>query len=260
MKATIIYLANIDVLGVPMRHAFRIAPFPSTIWSQVVRAGNPASPEAHDALARLCQDYWEPIHALIRRRWHPAQDADDLTGDFFARLLERETLARVDRERGRFRDFLRNVCVNFLIDEHRWRLARVNGGGISCVSIDVRDSEGYRPFEPADFMTPDRQFERDWALALLKKVLDRLAQEYARSGKAQAFEHLKVVLTEGRGAVTGAELAARLGMTGRNAVAQASHRLRKRYRQILVEEIAATLNDPSEVDEEIKSLFDAIRS
>jgi RNA polymerase sigma-70 factor (ECF subfamily) len=126
------------------------------------------------------------------------------------------------------------------------------------VSIDARDAEGHHLFEPADLMTPDRLFEHDWALTLLGRVLDRLAREYADSGRAETFEHLKVVLTEGRGAVRAAELATRLGTT-ENAVHQATHRLRARYRAILKEEIAATLDDPSQVDEEIRSLFDAIR-
>jgi DNA-directed RNA polymerase specialized sigma24 family protein len=242
-----------------MSAANSFAPFPSTIWSQVVKAGHPDSPEARTALATLCEAYWSPVHALIRRKWHPAEEARDLTQVYFARLLEKDTIALADREKGRFRDFLRKVCVNFLNDEHRRRLARVNGGGISCRSIDARDAEGRYLFEPADPMRPDRLFERDWALTLLGRVLDRLAREYAESGRADIFEHLKVVLTEGRGAVRGAVLAARLGMPTENAVHQASHRLKTRYREILKEEIAATLDDPSQVDEEIRALFDAIR-
>ena len=177
---------------------------------------------------------------------------------YFARLLEKDTIALADREKGRFRDFLRKVCVNFLRDEHRRRLAKVNGGGVSYLSFDVRDAEGRYRFEPADTMTADRIFDRTWALILLNRVLERLAGEYADSGRAETFKHLKVVLTEGRGAVRTAELAIRLDTT-ENAVHQATHRLKARYRQILKEQIAATLDDPSEIKDEIRSLFDAIR-
>jgi RNA polymerase sigma factor (sigma-70 family) len=233
--------------------------FHSTIWTQVVLAGKPDSPEACHALATLCRGYWNPIHALIRRRWHPADEADDLTQEYFERLMEKETLARADRERGRFRDFLRKVCKNFLRDERRRRQAAKNGGGVGVVPIDAADGEGRPICEPADTMTPDRDFDQDCALALVRKAVDRLAREYADRGRAEVFEHLKFVLTEGRGAVPAAALAARLGMTEGHVNTQAS-RLRARYREILMEEIAATLFDPSRVDEEMRSLFDALRS
>ncbi len=241
-----------------MSQAYTDARFPSTIWPQVANAGSLGSPEARDAMATLCEDYWHPIHALISRNWHPAEDAFDLTQLFFVGLLEKDTLARARREKGRFRDFLRKVCLNFLKDEERRRQAKVHGGGISHVSIDARDAEGLPLFEPADFMTPDRAFERDWALTLLKKVLDRLSLEYAESNRGRIFEELKVVLTEGPRAVRGAVLAARLGMT-ENAVHQATSRLKERYHKILMEEIAGTVADPSQIDEEIRFLFDAVR-
>ncbi|MDB5348939.1 MAG: hypothetical protein JWN86_186 [Planctomycetota bacterium] len=242
-----------------MSHPHSGVRFPSTIWPQVANAGSPVTPEARDSLATLCEIYWQPIHALIRRHWHPADEALDLTQLFFIALLEKETLAQANRERGRFRDFLRKVCLNFLKDENRRRQATVHGGNISYVSVDSWDAEGLHRFEPVDLMTPDRLFERDWALTLLKRSLDKLAKEYAESNRARIFEEFKIVLTEGRGAVRRSVLAERLGMT-ENAVHQATSRLRVRYREILLEEITGTLDDPSQVDEEIRFLFDAVRA
>jgi RNA polymerase sigma-70 factor (ECF subfamily) len=241
-----------------------VVDFQSTIWSQVAKAGHPDSPEARASLERLCKAYWYPVFALICRHWHSDDEALDLTQRFFVRLLEKDTLSRADRARGRFRDFLRGVCRNFLRDEHRRRLADVNGGGVSHLSIDAGDDEGRRPFEPADFATPDRLFEHDYALTLLNRGLDRLAREYAESGRAERFEHLKVALTQGRGAVRAAVLAERLSaaegtVVTEGAVHQAIHRLKARYRVILREEVAATLDDPSQIDDEIRSLFDALR-
>ena len=233
--------------------------FPSTIWQQVASAGSPVTAEARDCLASLCEIYWQPIHALIRRHWRPADEAVDLTQSFFIAVLEKETLAQANRERGRFRDFLRKVCLNFLKDEHRRRQARVHGGDISYVSVDARDALGIALFEPVHLTTPDRIFERDWAMTLLKRALDKIADEYAQSGRAEIFEELKVGLTEGRGAIPGSVLANRLGMT-ENAVHQASSRLRARFRQILVEEIAGTLDDPSQIDDEIRFLFESVRA
>ena len=135
----------------------------------------------------------------------------------------------------------------------------MHGGDISHVSVDAWDAEGLPLCEPVDLMTPDRVFERDWALTLLKRALDRLAEEYAESNRGRTFEELKVVLTEGRGAVRTSVLAERLGMT-ENAVHQATSRLRIRYREILMEEITGTLDDPARVDEEIRFLFDAVRA
>ena len=190
---------------------------------------------------------------------HSAQGNDpdralDLTQDFFTRLFEKDLLASVDHRKGRFRSFLRTVCTNFLIDT--WR--RKPEAEINPISIDARDAEGRYVIEPADNVTAESLFDRAWAITLLDRVLALLAAEYAESGRAELFDHLKVVLTEGKGAVRAAVLAERLGMP-ENAVNIANHRLRERYRAILQEQIAATLDDPSEMDDEIRSLFDAIR-
>jgi RNA polymerase sigma-70 factor (ECF subfamily) len=231
--------------------------FPTTHWSRIVAAGDRAAPEARAALAGLCEAYWYPIYALIRRRGHPPDEASDLTQDYFTRLLERRVIAAADRSKGRFRAFLKTDCQHFLLDKGRRK--RVREGVLKTVSIDTDDAEDRYRFEPADGMTPDRLFDRTWAMTLLDRVLGLLAEEYAVKGKAEVFDRLKVVLTQGKGAVPAATLAAQLGTT-EGAVHTAVHRLRKRYREILQEQIGATLDAPSEMDDEIRSLFAAIRS
>jgi DNA-directed RNA polymerase specialized sigma24 family protein len=226
--------------------------FPLTHWSLVIRAGEPGSTQARAALEELCAAYWYPIYAFIRRKGKNPDRALDLTQDFFTRLLEKDLLASADHRKGRFRSFLRTVCANFLIDD--WR----RKPDVMPISIDARDAEGRYLIEPADHVTAENLFDRAWAITLLDKVLALLAAEYAESGRGELFDHLKVVLTQGKGAVRSAELAEQLDMT-ENAVNIANLRLRERYRAILQEQIAATLDDPSEMDDEIRELFEAMR-
>jgi RNA polymerase sigma-70 factor (ECF subfamily) len=230
------------------------ASFPTTHWSLIVRAGTPTSSQARVALEELCSAYWYPLYAFIRRKGNAPDRALDLTQDFFARLLEKEILTSADQCKGRFRAFLQVACKNFLIDT--WRQKREVSA--TAISIDARMAEGRYVVEPADNLTPERLFDRAWAFTLLERVLGLLAAEYAERGTTDLFNELKVVLTEGKGAVRAAEVAARLDMS-EGAVHNASHRLRKRYRKILEKQIAATLDDPSELDDEIRSLFDAVR-
>jgi len=232
--------------------------FPSTRWSRVVAAADLAAPDARSALAELCSAYWYPIYAFVRRKGNDAEKSLDLTQSYFARLLEKGVLAAADRRKGRFRSFLRADCEHFLIDQHRREKALERGGGVSLIPIDAQNAEGRYLYEPADAMTPDRLFDRAWAVTLLGRVLDLLGAEYAESGRAEVFAQLKVVLTEGKGAIPAATLAERLGTT-EGAVHGAVHRLKKRYRAILQEQIAATLDDPAQIDEEIRDLFEAIR-
>jgi RNA polymerase sigma factor (sigma-70 family) len=229
------------------------ASFPTTRWSLIVEAGTPESPQARAALEELCSVYWYPLYAFIRRKGNAPDRAHDLTQDFFARLLEKDLLNSVDRRKGRFRAFLQVACKNFLIDA--WRQDREVSA--TAIPIDVQTAEGRYVIEPVDDMTPERLFDRAWAFTLLDRVLGLLADEYAEPRRAELFDQLKVVLTEGKGAVRAAEVAARLG-TSESAVHTACHRLRKRYREILQEQIAATLEDPSELEDEIRSLFDAL--
>jgi DNA-directed RNA polymerase specialized sigma24 family protein len=229
--------------------------FPTTQWSLVIKAGKPASSHARAALEELCSVYWYPLYAFIRRKGNAPDRALDLTQDFFARLLEKDMLNSVDQRKGRFRAFLQATCKNFLVDT--WRQKREVSA--TAISIDARTAEGRYVIEPADNMTPERLFDRAWALTLLDRVLGLLAAEYASPDRAELFNELKVVLAEGKGAVRAAEAAVRLDMS-LGAVHNAIHRLRKRYREILQEQIAATLGDRSELDDEIRSLFDALRT
>jgi DNA-directed RNA polymerase specialized sigma24 family protein len=231
--------------------------FPTTRWSLVLGARHRSGPEARDALAALCQTYWYPIYAFIRRKGHSPDDAQDLTQAYFARLLEKGVIAAADQRKGRFRAFLRTDCQHFLLDDSRRK--RVRARVLNTLSIDAHDAEDRYRFEPADAMTPDRLFDRAWADTLLDRVLDLLAAEYAAAGKRPIFDALKVVLTRGKGTVPASTLAHQLGMT-EAAAHMAVHRLRKRYREILQDQIAGTLDDPSEMEDEIRSLFEAITS
>jgi DNA-directed RNA polymerase specialized sigma24 family protein len=235
------------------------AGFPTTRWSRVARAGDLGGADARAALAELCTAYWYPIYALVRRLGHGAADALDLTQDYFARLLEEPVLAAADRTRGRFRAFLRADCRFFLAGLRDRERAEKRGGSRPPLSIDARDAEGRYLIEPADGLTPERLFDRAWALALLGRALDRLADDYAATGRAVVFEALRPALVDHRGSASHAELAARLGLSV-GALHQAASRLRKRYREALRDEIAATLDDPSDaaVADEIRDLFDAL--
>src|SRR4051794_16415702 len=173
------------------------ARFPTTRWSRVLAAGGRSTPEAGAALAQLCAAYWYPVYALIRRSGHDADEAADLAQDYFARLLEKGTLAAADPEKGRFRAFLRTDCGFFLADV-RDRAARLKrGGGVAPISIDARDAEGRYCVEPADELTAEKLFDRAWAEALLDRALARLAAEYAESGRAALFAQLEPALTPG---------------------------------------------------------------
>jgi DNA-directed RNA polymerase specialized sigma24 family protein len=231
--------------------------FPSTRWSLIVRAGALASSEDRAALTELCSLYWYPLYAFIRSKGNDPDRSLDLTQSFFARLLEKGVIARADRSKGRFRSFLRTDCQHFLVDN--LRRERVRARVLKPVSIDRDFAENRYRHEPVDRMTPDRVFDRAWAMTLLDRVLEILADNYAASSRSDIFEKLKIVLTQGRDAVDTSALAVQLGMT-EGVVNVAVHRLKNRYRKVLQELIAETLDDPSEIDDEIQSLFDAIRA
>jgi RNA polymerase sigma-70 factor (ECF subfamily) len=231
--------------------------FPTTRWSRVVAAGGPDSPAARAALAVLCQAYWYPLYAFIRRRGHDADLALDLVQGYFARLLERRVLAAADPDKGRFRTFLMADCSHFLAHERARADAQKRGGGRVLVSIDAAAAEGRFRGEPAHGTTPERLFERAWAVTVLDGVLSRLRAEYARNGTSAVFECLKPVLTDGPAALSYAMIAARLGTT-EGAVQVAVHRLRRRYGILLRRQIATTVRDPAEVEDEIRALLAAL--
>jgi RNA polymerase sigma-70 factor (ECF subfamily) len=231
--------------------------FPTTRWSRVARAADGEDSGARAALAELCAAYWYPIYAFIRRKGNDADRALDLTQDYFARLLERRPFAAADPARGRFRAFLLTDCGHFLAHHREREGALRRGGSRRVLSIDASDAEGRYLLEPAHVQTPERLFERDWALALLERVLAGLRVEYEESGRGASFEALKGALTDGRLEAPQAELARRLGTT-EAAVQVAVHRLRRRYREALRAAVAATVADQTDVDDEIRSLFAAL--
>ena len=233
------------------------ARFPTTQWSRIVATGDPDAPLAREALAELCQGYWYPLYAYIRRRGHDPDRALDLTQDLFVRLLEKGVLAEADPARGRFRAFLRAVCADFLANSRDRENALKRGGGRPDLPIDSGDAEGRYALEPAHELTPERIFDRTWALVLLGRVLERIREEYRLAGQSLTFEVLSPVLTDGSRAVAYATLAARLGMT-EGAVRVAVHRLRRRYGERLREEISVTVDEPAAVDDEIRDLFAAL--
>jgi DNA-directed RNA polymerase specialized sigma24 family protein len=235
------------------------AGFPTTRWSRVARAGDLGAADAREALAELCTTYWYPIYALVRRLGHGESEALDLTQEYFVRLLERPVLAAADQTRGRFRAFLRADCGFFLNGCRDRDQAQKRGGGRRSLSIDARDAEGRYLVEPAEGLTPDRLFDRAWALTLLGRALDRLAADYDATGRGPLFEKLQGTLIGGSRTASHAEIAGQLGLS-EAAVQQAASRLRKRYREAIREEIAATLDDPSDdaVESEIRDLFDAL--
>ena len=222
----------------------------------MLQAGDPHAPLARESLAELCGAYWYPLYAYIRRRGNNHEQARDLTQDFFARALEKGLLAEADPSRGRFRSFLRTVCAHFLANRRDWDQAQKRGGGRNVLQIDSA-AEGRYAHELADDLSPERIFDRSWALTLLGRVLDQLGQEYEKAGKAATFEALRDMLSGDSEGHSYAAVAKRLGTT-EGAARVAAHRLRQRYGHLLRREIAATVAEPSEVDEEIKDLFAAL--
>jgi RNA polymerase sigma factor (sigma-70 family) len=233
------------------------AGFTATRWTVVLAAAKGReSPEASDAMAELCRIYWYPLYAFIRRRGYGSHEAEDLTQEFFARLLEKHFLADVQREKGKFRAFLLAAVKNFLANERDRTLAQKRGGGQAVIAWESLNAEARYRLEPSHRLTPEKLFERRWALTMLDQVLARLQGEFDEGGKTRLFEALKGALTGGL-VETYAAIAERLGMS-QVAVKVAVHRLRRRYRELLREAIAHTVADPAEIDEEIRYLRDCL--
>jgi RNA polymerase sigma-70 factor (ECF subfamily) len=210
----------------------------------VVAAGGRATPEDREALAELCRAYWYPLYAFVRQKGYGPDESRDLTQSYFVRLLESDVLAAADQNKGRFRTFLRTDCGHFLADQRDRARALKRGGGVPVVSFDAHDAEGRYRGETADTSTPERLFDRAWAVTLLGRAIDQVACEYADSGRAELFERLQTVLTDSPRAVPYATIAAQLGTT-EVAVQSAVQRLRRRFRDVVRAEIGATLEDPS---------------
>lgn len=247
-------------MGEPADHAANAddaGGFQTTHWSLVLRAGHREDRDADAAMAALCQRYWFPLYSYVRWRVADVHEAQDLTQEFFARLLEKEYLAVADPQRGKFRCFLLASLKHFLANEWNRAHAQKRGGHARHLSLDLGSGESRLNLEPAHALTPERLFERQWVLTLLDLVMTRLQEEYQTQGKAPQFERLKDVLTGDGERLPYSALAVALGMS-EDAARQAASRMRKRYRELLREEVAQTLAEPGNVDDEIRSLFEVL--
>ncbi len=231
--------------------------FPTTHWSRILRAGDPADEGSRAALEALCRDYWYPLYAFSRRQGLNRDEAADLVQGFLADLIERRDLAKTDPDRGRFRAFLGTACKHFLAHRRDHDGALRRGGGRRPISIDRLDAEGRYLNEPAHALTAERLYERRWALVLVGHVLARLEAEATRAGKSLLFARLRPMLEGDDLAVSYGAIGEALGMSA-GAVKVAAHRFRGRYRQILREEVARTVDDPSDIDDEIADLLRAL--
>lgn len=228
--------------------------FRTTSWTVVAAASVDRSADPDGALAKLCRTYWPPVYAFIRRRGYDRDQAEDLTQEFFARLLEKQYLHDADRARGRFRSFLLSAVTHFLANEWDRSQALKRGGGQAVVSIDLMHAE--RWYEPAtvDAATPERLFERRWAIALLEAVMAALRSEFADAGKAGHFEILVGFLHRDPAGDRYRAVAERLGVSP-GALRMSVHRLRRRYRELLRAEIATTVDASDRIDDEIRFLL-----
>src|SRR5215475_12544775 len=225
--------------------------FPTTRWTLVVAAGNPDRTEARSALVSLRENYWYPLYAYLRRRGYPADQAQDLTQEFFIRVLEGRYLDRADPEKGRFRSFLLTSLKFFVADEEDRQRALKRGGGM-VVPLEFSSGEERYQREPAHSETPERIFERRWALSVLDRVMEKLRDEFVHHGRPEHFDRLKVFLL-GHSDAPYATLAREM-KTSEGALKVAIHRLRKRYRELFRHEIADTVADPAEVESELRFL------
>ena len=239
-----------------MSHPFSNDFFATTRWTIVLAAGKSGAPQSAEALEALCKAYWFPLYAYVRRRGHTKEDAEDLTQAFFADLLGRRDFAKADGERGKFRAFLLASLKHFLANEWDKSRRQKRGGNITHFSLDWQSAETQFQIADSRQIPPDAAYDREWAVALLERVISKLREESMADGKAGRFEHLKSFLTMGKGEIPYASAATALAME-EGAVRVAVHRLRKRYREVLRNEVADTLADPAMVEEELAVLLGA---
>lgn len=236
----------------------RVDQFETTHWSVVLAAGVGTTPESKHALTALCERYWGPLYAYVRRRGYDVPDAQDITQGFFADLLERSSLKAANPDRGKFRAYLLTALKHYLSNEQRQQRAEKRGGGVCPLSLDFDSAEGRYRSEPADASTPESIYERQWAMNLLTTILIRLTEEHASTEKRALFDRLRPCMTGEETAMPYRQLAAELAMS-EGAVKVAIHRLRKRFGELLRQEIAQTVAGDAEVEQEIRDLFAAIR-
>ena len=232
--------------------------FATTHWSVVMAAGRGHSAQAADSLEQLCRTYWYPLYAFVRRHVSEAHDAEDLTQEFFTRFLAKEYFGRADPALGRFRSFLLACLKNFLAEQQRKARRHKRVGGQTTISWDSQTAEERYRLEPADPVTPEQVYDRRWALTLLETVLARLAEEQSAAGKDHLFAELKDCLWGESREMSYGQMAERLGTT-EGALKVAVHRLRRRLRDLLREEVAHTVAADADIDEELRHLIGVIR-
>jgi RNA polymerase sigma-70 factor (ECF subfamily) len=231
--------------------------FATTHWSVVLRAGRPDAPEALDALAELCRTYWFPLYAYARRQGCQVHEAQDLTQEFFRRLLEKNYLGVADRRRGRFRAFLLTAFKCFLANEWDRARAQKRGGGRETVSFDAMAAEERYALEPSDSASADQLYDRRWATDLLERARAQLRTEYTEANRAERFRYLEAYLPGEQPVLSQAEVGKALGLT-EGTVRQEVFHLRRRFGALLREAVAQTVAHPDEVDEEISYLIDVV--
>ena len=231
--------------------------FATTHWTVVLAAGSGNSPRANVALEELCRTYWYPLYAYVRRQGHSREDAEDFTQGFFTRLLEKNFLEGITNDKGKFRSFLLVAVKRFLANEWDRANRQKRGGGTLILSLDWQDADNRYQINPADHLSPDKLYDRAWAVTVLEHVITRLRDEHGAEGKAGLYEQLKPFLMVGKSEIPYAQAAATLKLT-EGAVRVAVHRLRRRYRELLREEITQTLANPAQADEEMQALFSAL--
>jgi len=232
------------------------AGFVTTRWTHVLAAGRKSSPQADVALEELCRCYWYPLYAYVRRHGQSKEDAEDLTQAFFERFLQKNYLEGLSSERGRFRAFLLASLKHFLANEWDRAGRQKRGAHATHLSLDWRDADTRYQLDLRDDLSPDKLYDRAWAVALLERVVGRLRDECAAEGKAELFVQLKPLLMADKSAIPYPQAAAALGIS-EEAARVAVHRLRRHYRKLLREEIAQTLAEPAQVEEEMRTLFAA---
>jgi RNA polymerase sigma factor (sigma-70 family) len=231
--------------------------FLTTRWSMVLNARDKAAPGSKEALEVLCQTYWYPIYAFVRGAGHSPPDAQDLTQQFFVRLLTKDFLRMVTPEKGRFRTFLRMALKRFLAKEWDHAHAQKRGGGAMHLSFDTAAVEGRFGLEQAGLLAPDRIYDRTWALTLLEQASARLESEYHRAGQTGLWQELKPHLTAERGSISYPKIAAALGLT-EGAARVALHRFRKRFREVFRQAIADTVASPEEIESELRLVLEIL--
>ncbi len=231
--------------------------FPPTRWSVVLAARKGHSPESAEALETICRAYWPPLYAYVRRTGQSPHDAQDLTQEFFTRLLEKKWLDDADRDRGRLRTFLIVTLKHFMSNEWRKASAKKRGGGCTSVQFDTTIAETVCAPGASPHLPPEQAFDRQWALTLLELTFNRLEQEFSKAGKARDFEILKPCLTAGQNAIDYTSIAQNLSIN-EGAARVAVHRLRKRFREVYREELSQTLRDGEDVEAELRHLAAAL--